>query len=367
LQPTDPRRFVLPLLLALVLFGTSQALVTQAADTPQLVNAGTTECTPTSGRAAFAWTAVPGATGYWVDLSLDNNGFRPGTFVGNGPFKSTSITWDGVQPGITYYWRINALTESGWATSLTGTFVPCGSTTLQPVTARCEFDGTATVDFHWSPAALPSDTQTVELSVFDNGFAPGTYVSTGALSNTSSWITWPGILGNTLQFYRVTTQTAGGARSTRTAALMPCPTASGEPAAPPPVPGAEMPGERWILVDTSRQEATAMVGDSPLYTAQVTTGKDGWETPKGTFSIIYRVEDEKMTSESIGAEEYYVLEDVLYTQYFTNEGHALHLNYWRPDYYFGEIPSSHGCVGIRLDSAEFFWRFAGYGTRVTII
>ena len=109
-----------------------------------------------------------------------------------------------------------------------------------------------------------------------------------------------------------------------------------------------------------------MVGNQVLYTAEATTGKAGWETPTGTFYINYRVQNETMTSVSIGAEEYYVLENVLYTQYFTNEGHAIHLNYWRPDYYFGEIPSSHGCIGLRLADAEFFWRFAKHGTRVTI-
>src|SRR5215213_10098240 len=72
---------------------------------------------------------------------------------------------------------------------------------------------------------------------------------------------------------------------------------------------------------------------------------------------------ETMSSASIGAEEFYVLDHVLYTHYFTNEGHALHLNYWRDDSYFGHEPSSHGCVGMRLTSAEFFWRFARNGTR----
>lgn len=127
-----------------------------------------------------------------------------------------------------------------------------------------------------------------------------------------------------------------------------------------------MEGERWIYVDLASQTTTAMIGEVPLYTALVTTGKDGWETPPGTFYILYRVPNETMTSASIGAEEYYVLEDVLYTQYFTNVGHALHLNYWRPDYYFGSIRSSHGCVGMRYADAEFFWNFADIGTRVTI-
>lgn len=150
----------------------------------------------------------------------------------------------------------------------------------------------------------------------------------------------------------------------------PLPTATATPAVPAPnppaVPGPEVAGERWVLVDIASQTTTAMVGDAPLYTALVTTGKDGWMTPLGTFYILSRVDNETMTSASIGAEEEYVLTDVLYTQYFTNRGHALHLNYWRDDWYFGRIPSSHGCVGMRYADAEFFWRFAGIGTRVEI-
>ncbi len=130
-----------------------------------------------------------------------------------------------------------------------------------------------------------------------------------------------------------------------------------------PPPGSE---ERWVLVDLSEQSVTAMLGDEPYHTAYGTTGKDGWETPIGEFSIIYRIENETMTSASIGAEEFYVLEDVLYTQYFTSQGHALHLNYWRPDSVFGNERTSHGCVGLRYSDAEFFWRFADYGTRVVI-
>ena len=135
---------------------------------------------------------------------------------------------------------------------------------------------------------------------------------------------------------------------------------------PPAIPGPEVTGERWILVDIASQSTTAMVGSTPLYTALVTTGVDGWNTPTGTWEIVYRIENETMTSESIGADENYVLEDVLYTQYFTTVGHALHLNYWRSDDYFGNTRSSHGCVGMRLADAEFFWNFATYGTRVTI-
>ena len=154
-----------------------------------------------------------------------------------------------------------------------------------------------------------------------------------------------------------------------TATVTPSPTHTPQATATPnsgialPPPGPE---ERWVLVDLSEQSVTAMLGDKVYHMAYGTTGKDGWETPIGEFSIIYRVENETMTSASIGAEEYYVLEDVLYTQYFTTRGHALHLNYWRPDSVFGNERTSHGCVGLRYSDAEFFWRFADYGTRVVI-
>lgn len=147
------------------------------------------------------------------------------------------------------------------------------------------------------------------------------------------------------------------------------PTPTPEVVVPPPNPPAlpiELPGERWVDVDLSQQTATAMVGDTAVYTALVTTGKPGWETPVGTWYIVARVENETMTSSSIGAEEYYVLENVLYTQYFTTVGHALHLNYWRDDSYFGRVPSSHGCVGMRYADARFFWEFLRLGSRVTV-
>jgi hypothetical protein len=152
------------------------------------------------------------------------------------------------------------------------------------------------------------------------------------------------------------------ATPTPTPTETPTPTATPLYAPPQPI----GPGERWVDVNISNQTATAMVGTAPYYTAFVTTGKDGWETPLGEFHVLYRVYDETMTSASIGAEDYYVLTHVLFTQYFTNQGNALHLNYWRPESVFGNQRTSHGCVGMRYADAEFFWSFAGVGTRVVI-
>ena len=128
--------------------------------------------------------------------------------------------------------------------------------------------------------------------------------------------------------------------------------------------------EHWVAINISQQAAVGMIGRGWVHRAWVTTGDDGWETPEGTFWINRRVYNETMTSAAIGippgSPDSYHLDDVLFTQYFTNAGHALHLNYWRPDWVFGNRRTSHGCVGMRYNDAAFFWRHVNVGYRVVI-
>src|SRR5207244_9655845 len=59
-------------------------------------------------RINLAWGA-PMEGAQWVDLSLSNNGFFPGTFLGIGPFGAYdgTGTWSGLLPGLVHYLRIN--------------------------------------------------------------------------------------------------------------------------------------------------------------------------------------------------------------------------------------------------------------------
>ena len=135
------------------------------------------------------------------------------------------------------------------------------------------------------------------------------------------------------------------------------------PVAPPPMPPGAPTFGRWVDINLTQQLATAYEGAEPVRTAPVTTGMAGWETPEGTFQIVNRVANETMTSGAIGAENFYRLEDVLFTQYFTDVGHALHFAWWRTKETIGR-PGSHGCVNMLLEDARFFWDFADYGTPV---
>jgi lipoprotein-anchoring transpeptidase ErfK/SrfK len=129
------------------------------------------------------------------------------------------------------------------------------------------------------------------------------------------------------------------------------------------------PDEHWIEVNLTTQRAIGFVGAQPVHLALVSTGAPGWETPTGEFQIYMRLENETMDSLTIGIPHDdpwgYYLEDVYFTQYFVG-GIALHYNYWRDESYFGNEPSSHGCVGMRYDDAKFFWDFATTGTRVIV-
>jgi lipoprotein-anchoring transpeptidase ErfK/SrfK len=129
------------------------------------------------------------------------------------------------------------------------------------------------------------------------------------------------------------------------------------------------PEERWIAVNVTTQRAYAFIGGTAVHVALVTTGMPDFETPLGDFRIYYRVEKDIMDSETIGIPRDdplgFYLEDIYYAQYFY-PATALHSNYWRPISYFGNVASSHGCVGMLYSDAEFFWDFATYGTRVVI-
>jgi len=129
--------------------------------------------------------------------------------------------------------------------------------------------------------------------------------------------------------------------------------------------------EKWIDVNLSEQTVRAMVGERAVHVAAATTGAPGFETPRGTHYIEPdgRIVLERMTASQAGydpSQARYDVERVLFTQYFDRQGNALHLNYWRSDSVFGSAPTSHGCVGLRLHDAQYFWLFAQPGTRVEI-
>lgn len=135
----------------------------------------------------------------------------------------------------------------------------------------------------------------------------------------------------------------------------------------PRQPVATHPG-RWIDADLDEPAmVTAYEGDRVVRTTLAIKGVRGFPTPEGEFRILRRVQSETMDSETIGIPREgaggYLLKNVLYTQYFTNDGASLHYNYWLGTFGY---PGSHGCLGLSLEDSRWLWDWADVGTPVIV-
>ena len=69
-----------------------------------------------AGSAGILEHAAPVAD--WVDLSLFDNGFAPGTFLKAGPFppgERAIFEWNGLLANRQHFFRLNTLYASAWA------------------------------------------------------------------------------------------------------------------------------------------------------------------------------------------------------------------------------------------------------------
>jgi L,D-transpeptidase-like protein len=123
---------------------------------------------------------------------------------------------------------------------------------------------------------------------------------------------------------------------------------------------------RWVDVTlTPMQHLKAMQGDMEVLQDLVTAGTQGTTKP-GFYRVLRRVYNETMDSRTIpGLADSYNLKDVLFTQYFTGDGAAIHYNWWGPPYGFGR-PGSHGCLGMMYDDSKFYWDWADIGVPVVV-
>jgi lipoprotein-anchoring transpeptidase ErfK/SrfK len=120
-------------------------------------------------------------------------------------------------------------------------------------------------------------------------------------------------------------------------------------------------GEHWVSVNLSSQYMVAYEGDMAVNETYVSTGREGFDTPAGTFYVNTKVDSQTM--EGVLGGEYYNVPDVPYVMYFTDVGHAIHGTYWHSN--FGAV-MSHGCINLPMDFAAWLYDWAPYGMRVEI-
>ena len=141
---------------------------------------------------------------------------------------------------------------------------------------------------------------------------------------------------------------------------IPSGTAAVAPATPPT--NANASGPKRIEVDLTKQWMYAYAGDTLVWSSGVSTGRDGWETPTGTFAIYTKLPIQDMQGSANG-ESWYVpgVPNVMYIY----GGIALHGTYWHNAFGTG-ARLSHGCINLPLDVAEALYAWAPVGTPVWV-
>ena len=125
---------------------------------------------------------------------------------------------------------------------------------------------------------------------------------------------------------------------------------------------------RWLDVNLNvPARVTAYEGDEQVDSFLTIKGAGPRPTPTGVFTILRRVANETMNSDTIGIPRFgpggYYLTNVLFTQYFTNDGASLHYNYWSGMWGYA---GSHGCLGLTYNDSAWLWGWAHIGTPVVI-
>lgn len=121
---------------------------------------------------------------------------------------------------------------------------------------------------------------------------------------------------------------------------------------------------KWIEVDLTTKRLYAYETATLVREVLVSAGAAATPTVTGQFAIYSKYRSQTMSGPNADGSRY-VQADVPYVNYFYGD-YAIHGNYWRPVSYFGNINSSHGCVGIRDPDSAWIYSWAPIGTPVII-
>ena len=119
---------------------------------------------------------------------------------------------------------------------------------------------------------------------------------------------------------------------------------------------------KWIEVDLTNKRLYAYEHANLVMTDLVSAGAPATPTVTGQFAIYAKFVSEDMRGQNVDGSGYFQ-PHVPWVNYFYKD-FAIHGNYWRPLSYFGNINSSHGCVGLMDASAAWIYNWAPVGTPV---
>lgn len=119
---------------------------------------------------------------------------------------------------------------------------------------------------------------------------------------------------------------------------------------------------RYIVVNLSDQWLYAFDGAKQVFSAPVSTGRDGMQTPTGTFAVYAKLKIQTMEGVLDGVP--WKVPNVPNVMYFSG-GVALHGTYWHNRFGTG-ARLSHGCVNLPLKSAAWLYDWAAVSMPVKV-
>ena len=122
--------------------------------------------------------------------------------------------------------------------------------------------------------------------------------------------------------------------------------------------------DKWILVDVTAKFMQVYEKDRLVRTFLVSAGAPATPTVLGQYAIRSKVRIQDMRGRNVDGSSYFQ-PNVEFVNYFYG-GQAIHGNYWRPLSWFGNVNSSHGCVGLPNPEAEWVYNWAPVGTPIII-
>lgn len=122
--------------------------------------------------------------------------------------------------------------------------------------------------------------------------------------------------------------------------------------------------DKWIEVDTTNKRMYAYEKTNLVKTFLVSAGAPKTPTVTGQYAIYAKHVQQDMRGRNADGSGYFQ-PHVPWVNYFYQD-YAIHGNYWRPLSYFGNINSSHGCVGVTPDDGQWVYDWAPVGTPVIV-
>lgn len=121
---------------------------------------------------------------------------------------------------------------------------------------------------------------------------------------------------------------------------------------------------KWLVADVTNKRMYAYENNKLVRTFLISAGAPGTPTVLGQYAIRSKVRIQDMRGNNVDGSRYFQ-PDVEYVNYFYAD-YAIHGNYWRPTSYFGNVNSSHGCIGIVNSDAAWIYSWAPIGTPVIV-